>query len=216
MNEFVGHILNVLFGFFAIMNPIANTAVFLGLTGGFGAIEKRKIAIKALSIAFGVVVTFSLLGNLIFHVFGISLPALRVTGGVLVFLIGYNMLNGERSKMHKPRGQDESEDNESDIAISPLAVPILAGPGTIATSINFSSSGSWSAVLVTIGTFAVLCGVTFFCFIFGEKIVGGLGKGGLNIVTRLMGLILAVVGVQMLMEGIVGAIKLFGSEIPAT
>ena len=216
MNEFVGHILNVLFGFFAIMNPIANTAVFLGLTGGLNAIQKRKIAIKALSIAFGVVVTFSLLGNLIFHVFGISLPALRVTGGVLVFLIGYNMLNGERSKMHKPRGQDESEDDDSDIAISPLAVPILAGPGTIATSINFSSSGSWSAVLVTIGTFAVLCGVTFFCFIFGEKIVGVLGKGGLNIVTRLMGLILAVVGVQMLMEGIVGAIKLFGSEIPAT
>jgi multiple antibiotic resistance protein len=216
MNEFVGHILNVLFGFFAIMNPIANTAVFLGLTSGVDAIQKRKIAIKALSIAFGVVVTFSLLGNLIFHVFGISLPALRVTGGVLVFLIGYNMLNGERSKMHKPRGQDESEDDDSDIAISPLAVPILAGPGTIATSINFSSSGSWSAVLVTIGTFAVLCGVTFFCFIFGEKIVGVLGKGGLNIVTRLMGLILAVVGVQMLMEGIVGAIKLFGSEIPAT
>ena len=216
MNEFVGHILNVLFGFFAIMNPIANTAVFLGLTGGVDAIQKRKIAIKALSIAFGVVVTFSLLGNLIFHVFGISLPALRVTGGVLVFLIGYNMLNGERSKMHKPRGQDESEDEDSDIAISPLAVPILAGPGTIATSINFLSSGSWSAVLVTIGTFAVLCGVTFFCFIFGEKIVGELGKGGLNIVTRLMGLILAVVGVQMLMEGIVGAIKLFGSEMPAT
>ena len=216
MNEFVGHILNVLFGFFAIMNPIANTAVFLGLTSGVDAMQKRKIAIKALSIAFGVVVTFSLLGNLIFHVFGISLPALRVTGGVLVFLIGYNMLNGERSKMHKPRGQDESEDDESDIAISPLAVPILAGPGTIATSINFSSSGSWSAVLVTIGTFAILCGVTFFCFIFGEKIVGFLGKGGLNIVTRLMGLILAVVGVQMLMEGIVGAIKLFGSEMPAT
>ena len=174
MNEFVGHILNVLFGFFAIMNPIANTAVFLGLTGGLDAIEKRKIAIKALSIAFGVVVTFSLLGNLIFHVFGISLPALRVTGGVLVFLIGYNMLNGERSKMHKPRGQDESEDNESDIAISPLAVPILAGPGTIATSINLSSRGSWYAVLVTIGTFAVLCGVTFFCFIIGGSTVGQL------------------------------------------
>lgn len=204
MSEFIGHIINVFLGFLAIMNPVANTAVFIGLTNDEEASMKRKIAFKSLFIAFCVVSAFALLGNAIFHLFGITLPALRVTGGILVFLIGYNMLNGDRSKMHKPRGQDVGDD-ETDVAISPLAVPILAGPGTIATAINFSSSGGWTETVITISMFALLCAVTFFCFISGQKLVNYLGKGGMSIITRLMGLILAVIGVQMLMEGVAGA-----------
>ncbi|MFC5051604.1 MarC family protein [Rubritalea spongiae] len=203
MNDITGHILNVFLGFFAIMNPVANTAVFVGLTSEESDAEKRQIAIKALLVAFCIVTAFALLGNVIFHMFGISLPALRVTGGILVFFIGYNMLNGERSKMHKPRGEDHAADDG--VAISPLAVPILAGPGTIATAINFSSAGGWTETVITIAMFALLCVVTFFFFIGSRKVVSTLGKSGLNIVTRLMGLILAVIGVQMLIEGIVGA-----------
>ncbi|MFC4993640.1 MarC family protein [Rubritalea tangerina] len=206
MSDIFGQVINVLLGFFAIMNPVANTAVFIGMTADETAAKKREIARKALLIAFCIVAAFALLGNVIFHMFGITLPALRVTGGILVFLIGTHMLNGERSKMHKGRGQDYEEDEDNDIAISPLAVPILAGPGTIATAINFSSSSGWVDTVITIAMFAVLCVVTFFFFVSGEKVVNYLGKGGVNIVTRLMGLILAVIGVQMLIEGVFGAI----------
>lgn len=206
MSDIIGHIINVFLGFIAIMNPVANTAVFIGLTNGESSSEKRKIAFRSLYVAFCIVTVFALLGNVIFHLFGITLPALRVTGGILVFLIGYNMLNGERSKMHKPRG-DDAVGEEPDVAISPLSVPILAGPGTIATAINFSSSGGWSSTVITILMFALLCVVTFYCFIAGPKLVNYLGKGCMGIITRLMGLILSVIGVQMLMEGVAGAVN---------
>ena len=203
----LGHILTVFLGFFAIMNPVANTAVFIGLTSAMTATQKRQVAKKSLLIAFCVITAFALLGNAIFHLFGITLPALRVTGGALVFLIGYHMLNGERSKMHKERGKDAAEE-DSDVAISPLAVPILAGPGTIATTINFSSTGGLNDSIITISMFALLSVITYFFFVSGEKIVHYLGRGGVNIVTRLMGLILAVIGVQMLLDGIKGAFEM--------
>lgn len=201
MNDLIGQALHVFLGFLAIMNPIANTAVFVGLTADRAEAEKKRVAFKALLIAFVVVTAFALLGNMIFSLFGITLPALRITGGVLVFLIGYHMLNGESSKMHKGRSQDESA--QDDVAISPLAVPILAGPGTIATAMNFSSAED--KMVLTVVTFAALCVITYVCFMAGERLVALLGKGGMNIVTRLMGLILAVIGVQMLIEGVLGA-----------
>jgi multiple antibiotic resistance protein len=185
------------------MNPIANTAVFVGLTGEEDQTTQMKIAFKALTITFFIILTFSILGNAIFHLFGITLPALRMTGGVLVFLIGYQMLHGESSGMHK------SQAGDTDIGVSPLAVPILAGPGTIATAMSYSATGGWIETTITITTFALLCLITFTCFIFGQKMVKILGTSGLSIVTRLMGLILAIIGTQMLIEGISGAITAF-------
>ncbi|NOX09622.1 MAG: NAAT family transporter [Gammaproteobacteria bacterium] len=203
MNPLLGHVISVFMAFFAIMNPIANTTVFLGLVGDRNKSEQRKIAIKALIITFVVILLFAVLGKLIFHLFGITLPALRIAGGVLVFLIGYHMLKGTNSKLHTV--EDGSDAN---IAVSPLAVPLLAGPGTIATAMNYSATGGWMEVVVTIFSFAVLCVITFFCFIFSSKILSAVGESGLGIITRLMGLILTVIGVQMLVDGLNAAIIL--------
>jgi len=112
------------------------------------------------------------------------------------------MLNGHTSKMHSAQEHDET-----DIAVSPLAVPLLAGPGTIATAMNYSSSGGVSGILVTLSVFAVLCIITFFCFIFSSRILALIGKSGLDIVTRLMGLILAVIGMQMVIVGVTSVVK---------
>jgi len=206
MHAIINQALTVFLGFFAIMNPVANTAVFIGLAGEETQAGQKQIARKALIISFFVVLAFAVLGKGIFHLFGITLPAFKITGGVLIFAIGYHMLGGERSKMHKT-GERESD---IDIAVSPLAVPILAGPGTIATAINFSAAGGWMAISITIAMFALLCLITFFFFISGQRIVDLIGNSGLNIITRLMGLILAVIGIQMLIEGIAGAIHTFG------
>ncbi|MBO9484784.1 MarC family protein, partial [Salinisphaera sp. G21_0] len=134
--DFYTHAVSVFLGFFAIMNPIANTAAFDGLVGNSDSSERFRIAAKSLTITFGIVLLFSVLGKGIFHVFGITLPALRISGGVLVFLVGYHMLNGNASSL-----QSSHKSNLENIAVSPLAVPLLAGPGTIATAMNYSASG---------------------------------------------------------------------------
>ncbi|WP_286196618.1 MarC family protein [Thalassotalea sp. G20_0] len=200
--DFYTHAVSVFLGFFAIMNPIANTAAFDGLVGNSDSSERFRIAAKSLTITFGIVLLFSVLGKGIFHVFGITLPALRISGGVLVFLVGYHMLNGNASSL-----QSSHKSNLENIAVSPLAVPLLAGPGTIATAMNYSASGELTRILMTISIFALLCLITFFCFIFSSKIMALIGKGGLDIVTRLMGLILTVIGVQMLIVGVLETVS---------
>ena len=197
------HFITIFLGFFAIMNPIANTAIFVGLTAQQSRKKQIQIAFKSLLVAFIIIALFALAGKGIFHFFGISLPALRITGGILVFIIGYHMLHGEGSALH------QSDQGSSDMAISPLALPILAGPGTIATSMNFAASGG-GEIFTTIATFAVLCVITFIFFVFGQRIIALVGESGLNIVTRLMGLILAVIGMEMLIMGVRSA-QLFGS-----
>ncbi|MCJ8294344.1 MAG: MarC family protein [Colwellia sp.] len=201
MTDIVSHIVTVFLGFFAIMNPIANTAAFAGLVGNKSKEQQKKIAKKALLITFFVILAFSVLGNAIFHLFGITLPALRITGGILVFIIGYHMINGNGSSLHSAEKVEQG-----DLAVSPLAVPLLAGPGTIATAMNYSSSAGFVGILITLSVFALLCIITFFCFIYSSKILAVIGEAGLSIVTRLMGLILAVIGVQMFIEGVIAVI----------
>lgn len=212
MHELITHALTVFMGFFAIMNPLANTAVFVGLTGSSSHGQRVKIATKSLFVTFCTITVFALLGRSIFHFFGITIEALRITGGILVFLIGCHMLQGSSSKLHHDKQTQEDETgggSQGDISVSPLAMPILAGPGTIATAMNYSATGGFDRSLVTIGVFAVLCFITFVCFIFGESILSKLGSSGVSILTRLMGLILAVVGTQMLVDGIYGAVRAF-------
>lgn len=212
MHDIVTVAVTVFMGFFAMMNPIANTAVFVGMTGDFTPQQRRQTAIKALVAAFCIIAAFCLLGKGIFEIFGITLPALRLAGGILVFLVGYHMLQGSSSKLHtnEQATPDKGEKIQpADIAISPLALPILAGPGTIATAMNYSASGSMLNIMVTIAAFAILCCITFVCFIYGPKLVDMIGENGINITTRLMGLILTVIGMQMLIQGVHDAYLLF-------
>lgn len=202
MFQVIEHLITVFFSYFAIMNPLANTAVFVGLTSHLSTAEKARVARRSLMLTFTIILVFAALGKAIFHFFGITLPALRLTGGILVFIIGYHMLHGESSALH-----DSQHKNPDNLAVSPLAVPILAGPGTIAATMSFAASGGWFEVVSTIAVFLILCLITFFCFVFGDRLVRLIGNNGLQIITRLMGLILAVIGVQMFIEGAFGAFK---------
>jgi multiple antibiotic resistance protein len=202
------HAISVFMGFFAIMNPIANTPVFLGLTAGDDPRVRRKVAAKALILSFIIILVFSVSGKLIFSLFGITLSAFRIMGGLLVGLVGYQMLHGgEQSSIQHPSEEDKQArlEAEMEVAITPLAMPILAGPGTIATAMSFASGGGVTDLVVTIAAFFVLCVITYTFFISGQRLVGYIGDSGIKVVTRLMGLILAVIGVQMLIEGISSA-----------
>ncbi len=206
MDNLVGHSIPVFLAFFAVMNPIANAAVFVGLTGDEDDTSRKRIALKSVLTASVIILFFCVLGKTIFELFGITLPAFRITGGILIFLVGYHMLQGRPSKLHHP-GQEQPDG--ASVAISPLAIPILAGPGTIATAVNYSATGSHVQSIVTVAAFSALCVITYAAFLSGERLVRFLGASGMDVVTRLMGLILAVVGTQMFIQGIHGAKGLF-------
>ena len=210
MSEMIGHAVSVFLGFFAIMNPIANTPIFLGLTADDSPQIRKRVAVKALVTTFALIAVFCLLGKVIFEMFGITLPAFRITGGVLVAMIGYQMLHGDQSKVHQPRPSQPGASSEAalSVAVTPLAIPILGGPGTIATATNFASTGGIPEMVVTLVAFAALCLITYVFFISGERLVAFLGQSGLDVITRMMGLILAVIGVQMVIDGMSGAIKM--------
>jgi multiple antibiotic resistance protein len=212
MENMLIHAVTVFMGFFAIMNPIANVPIFLGLTSGDDKQTTATVALRSLTLAFIIVTLFSVAGKVIFELFGLTLPAFQITGGVIVFLIGFHMLQGGHSSVQHPSEEDKQKSREAalSVAVSPLAMPILAGPGTIATAMNFSAGGGFMEMVVTIIMFAVLCAVTYILFIFGEKFVTYIGASALGVVTRMMGLILAVIGTQMVIEGLHGAFKLAG------
>lgn len=209
MTHSPGEFSTVALAFFAIMNPVANTPIFLALTDGLDSSTRRSIAIRALLLAFLLIAGFALGGNLLFKAFGITLPALRIAGGVLVALVGYHLLQGETSRVHTPKSASSGSPGDSalGIAITPLALPILAGPGTIATAMSYSAGASLSMSLEVIAAFALVCLLTLMCFLGGERMVTYLGRSAIRVITRLMGLILTVIGIQMLIEGVGGAVS---------
>ncbi len=212
MGSQLQHTITVFMGFFAIMNPIANVPIFLGLTGGDDGQTAASVALRSLLLAFVIVAVFAIAGKIIFELFGLTLPAFRITGGLIVFVIGFHMLQGNPSSLHHPGETSKQTSRKAalSVAVSPLAMPILAGPGTIATAMSFSAGGGLLNVIVTIIAFAVLCVITYIFFVFGEKFVTYIGTSALGAITRLMGLILAVIGTQMVIAGMHGAFKLLG------
>lgn len=134
MENLITYSLTVFMGFFAIMNPIANTPIFLGLVEGEDKKSKKKIAKTASITAFIIVVAFIIAGKYIFNLFGITIPSFKITGGILIFYVGFEMLMSKKSKVHNNANNSEDKSN---LAISPLAIPILTGPGTIVTAMNF-------------------------------------------------------------------------------
>lgn len=198
MKEYLTFALTVFTGFFAIMNPIANTPVFLGLVDGEDEASRRRIAKKSTITAFIIVFIFVILGKYIFEIFSITIPAFKITGGILVFYVGFEMLMSRKSKVH---GTDSGADIDS-VAISPLAIPILAGPGTIVTAINFASGANLIHIAIVTAIFGIMVWLTYTAFRLGEAIVQKLGQNIISVIGKIMGLIIGIIGTGMVTEGI--------------
>jgi multiple antibiotic resistance protein len=208
MDDLASHFTTVFMAFFAIMNPIANAPLFMGLTEGLDLGARRRIALRSVALAFVIVALFATFGRQIFILFGITLPAFRIAGGILVGLVGYHLLQGQESNIHTPSEQDNalSRDAALGVAITPLALPILAGPGTIATAMNFAADSTLPELVLVLSALGLVCLLTLAAFLASDSLVSFLGQNAIKVVSRLMGLILAVIGVQMLIVGIRGAI----------
>lgn len=199
-------IIHAVVSVFAVMNPIGNVPIFLSLTDGYEEAERRNTALRSVAISFILLTIFLILGHYIFNLFGITISAFRVAGGILIFGIAYKLLHGSPSHMHKLHDDEHKESIEKeDISVTPLAIPIIAGPGTIATVMTLAAGGRmWMSSVDVLVSFTLVLGITYFVFRFSSWISSKMGKTEMNIVTRLMGLILAIISVQMVAEGLLG------------
>jgi len=203
MENLMTYALTVFMSFFAVMNPIANTPIFLGLTAGENKESKKKIAKTATITAFIIVVSFVIAGKYIFELFGLTIPAFKITGGILIFYIGFQMLMSQKSKIHSSDSEDKSN-----IAISPLAIPILAGPGTIVAAMNNVTNASLVHIGIIIFIFALMIYLTYLAFSFSDLIVKKIGTNLISVIGKLMGLVLSIIGTGMVIDGIKLTFKL--------
>ena len=127
--------------------------------------------------------------------------------------MGFHLLQGQESSIHTPTAEDnaKSRDAALDMAVSPLAIPILAGPGTIATAMSYAAGTSLGQMGLTLVALAAICAITYASFAAGERLTKLMGQNALKVVSRLMGLILAVIGTQMVIAGVSGAVQHYAS-----
>ena len=191
-------------GIFSMMNPIGNLGIFAGMTADRSEAEARRIAwtcAAAVAITL-LVVTWS--GGLLLEFFGISIDSLRAAGGVIVLLIGLRMLFNNTDHTQTPQEAEEAKDRDS-IAVVPLAIPIIAGPGTMAVVLvaaqqhpSILGKGEISGVILALSAFTGLL------MSFAAPIAKRLGESGIGVVTRVMGLVLAAIAMGLLAEGLKG------------
>lgn len=191
------------FAFFAISNPLDSVAIYLDVTRGLRPAEARHVAWRAALVAFLVLGLFAALGKEIFLLFGLDVHGFRIAGGLIVFWIGFQMVQGPRAESER----DAPPDSEAlrrvalDQAISPLAVPMIAGPGAIATAMGFAGDGKLTSIVITVLAFGAVCLLNVATFLFGARVMRFLGRAGLSAITRLMGLILSAIGAEMVIAG---------------
>ena len=192
--------------FFAIMNPISNLPAYMALVADDSQKISRKIAFRSLLIAFVIVTVFIFSGDFIFKVFGITIVSFRIAGGILVAVIGYHMINGNHSPSYKGMEQQAVNSDPMSIAISPLAMPLFAGPVTITTALSLVNGGLRNQ-LITVVAFAILCVITYLLLRSAKQIAGFLGKNLMKIITKMMGLLLFSIGIQMIIVSVQTLIK---------
>jgi len=187
---------------FVVIDPIGLTPVFIALTPGMTVKERRAIAIRASLIAAGLLFLFAFLGEQVLGFIGISMPAFRIAGGILLFLTALDMLFERRTKRRE--GQADAED-VPDPSVFPIAIPLIAGPGAIASVILLTgeADGTIGMVSVLLVMVAVLM-LAFLFFLSANLIERALGKTGIVVVTRLLGMLLAALSVQFVLDGIRG------------
>ncbi|MEQ8449879.1 MAG: MarC family protein [Nitratireductor sp.] len=186
------------------IDPPGLAPLFLALTRGMNRSERQQVGLRASIIGFLLLALFALAGAAILSVFGITLPAFRVAGGLLLFFIAFEMVF-ERRQERKEKSADVAitRDMIHNIAAFPLAIPLIAGPGAISATVLLSGSFSGpvgQATLVAVILAAIVA--TYLVFLLAERVDGFLGQTGRSILTRLLGVILAALAVQFVADGV--------------
>ena len=189
---------------FVVIDPIGLAPLFVAITQGMQAAQRRSVAVRACLVALGLLTLFGLAGEAILDFFGISMAAFRIAGGLLLFLTALDMLFERRA----PRRRGQADAHRDDPSVFPLAIPLIAGPGAIATMILLTGENEaeplhlaavWAVMVVVL---ALVLGF----FLLAAPIERALGPTGITVVTRLLGMLLAALSVQFVLDGLTEAL----------
>ncbi len=204
MSELISFAMLTFSAVFFVVDPFAVIPMFLAVTAGDSAAKKRATALRASAVCTVTLVAFALAGSLIFKLFGITLPAFRIAGGTLLFLMALDMLRAQRSRTRSSPEEEREGVMKDDVAVIPVGIPMLAGPGAIATVIVLMGQAKGSMMHGVIVLACVLAtGVLTYLLLRSAAVLErALKQTGLNILNRLMGLLLAAMAVQFVIYGV--------------
>ncbi len=187
--------------FLTLANPLGTMPVFLTLTQNFDEKERSRVLKKAIIVAFFVMIAFTVFGQFIFKFFGLSTNGFRIVGGIVIFKIGFDMLQARFTPVRAT--ETEIQDYANDITVTPLAIPILCGPGAIANGIVLMEEATDTTMMVIlISTIVLVFLITYLILKASTKLLEILGETGNNVMMRLMGLILMVIAVECFFSGL--------------
>ncbi|QNL20475.1 NAAT family transporter [Hyphobacterium sp. CCMP332] len=196
-------IIKFIIALIVITNAFSAIPIFLSLTSTNTTFERKRIALKtglSVAIIFTVVI---LIGSFVLSVFGISVSAFRVAGGVIIFLLGISMINSRQSGIKHTKQEQKHAEEKDDVAIVPLALPIIAGPGTISTLIIYSNQYSrFLDKFLMVGISLLVALFITVLLLFASRIGKYLGVSGIKIATRVMGMLLAALAIEMMANGV--------------
>jgi len=191
---------------FVIIDPIGMTPLFVAMTQGMSTAKRRAIALRACITSALILIIFASFGEAVLGFIGISMPAFRIAGGILLFLTALDMLFERRSKRRKSQADEaEEEDDSDDPSIFPLAIPLIGGPGSITTVILLAGQKSGLEGLAwVIGVMLCVVSMVFVLFLTAGMLERAMGRTGINVITRLLGMLLAALAVQFVLDGLRG------------
>lgn len=189
---------------FFLVDPFAALPTFLAVTADQDASKRVRTARKAALTAMVILTTFAAAGQLIFRIFGITLPAFEIAGGIILLLIGLDMLEAKRSATQESSGETEAATSKDDAGIVPMGIPMLAGPGAITSVMVLVGQAQDLRERLAIYTaIAVTCGVSFLVLGSAVRVAKAMGETGIRILVRIMGLLLVALAVQDFVNGLV-------------
>ncbi|HUU75595.1 MAG TPA: MarC family protein [Methanoregulaceae archaeon] len=208
--ELVNFALLSLSSMLIIINPLAATLVFVSLASDIKTPEKQRIAKDACVYAFLILIAFTLLGGLLLQLFGITLDAFRIGGGILLFGIGMEMVYARTSRTKMTDTEKYESIEGEDISVMPMAIPMIAGPGAITTTIVLTA-GSLGIIIqmaIVIASITLAIIITYVMMVRSELIVARIGQKEFRVINRLMGMLLIAIAVQFVITGLRSAFPL--------
>jgi multiple antibiotic resistance protein len=192
---------------FVTLDPIGNVPIFLTITPHNSEAERAAMVTRAVLVVFGVLVLFALCGNLIFRLFGVTIEAFRIVAGLLLLKIAFDMMEAKPARVRHTPEEDAEGAQRHDVAIIPLAIPLLSGPGSISNVIALTGQATQSPKVLTAFSLLLLAIalnalIAFISLRSATAITRLLKESGMRILTRVMGLILAAIAVQFVLTGI--------------
>jgi multiple antibiotic resistance protein len=201
MNDIISYGLLCFTSFFTLINPLGTMPIFMTMTAELNIKDRNQIAKKASIIGFITIIGFALTGQLLFNFFRISVDSFRIVGGVIFFMMGMDMLQARLGQVKIKDSEVKSYVN--DISITPLAIPMICGPGAITNSIVLMQDAvSIERKLVLFTSIALVMIITYFVLYSSSRIIKFLGQTGINVMMRLMGLIVMVIAVEFFFSGL--------------